>query len=53
MIAFATESYAYQDKILSDPRYIRYYAEVMNFDAEKQIFEAVNYLLHQCTSDEF
>ena len=50
MMAFATENYKQPKEILSDPRYIRYYAEVRNFDAKKQTYEKVNYLLHPCTS---
>lgn len=53
MMAFATENYVTPNLMMSDPKYIRYYAELREHDHEinKQI--RTNYLLHPCTNEEF
>ena len=51
-MAFATENYITK-QIISDYRYIRYYAELRQYDTRTSSAVKNNYPLHPCTKEEF
>ena len=53
MMAFAVESYVDTRVLLNDPRYIRFYAQVMRSNAETGRDYSVHHMLHPCSSEEF